>query len=293
MYIYDTGASPRKPGGRIKKREIRPQYQGRPVNVVKKIACCPNGDMVIAELHLYRVYLLGWDGKCKVQLNSPEADKQKQIGLCYGIVVSTAYILILDNTKFIKVFQQDGRYYSCFSNGYDNRLIAINGDQRVLLADLNNNTMTFHTCPDGRLIKTIKYDVGPVVLYGSIVVNSRNQILHHFLPRDSVYSKVVATDYSGRQVFAFTPRIDEDLTGRKVWPRGIACDTYDNIYIVMCVEDGFIVRLHTGHLHKYSATGAFLGCLAKGLSDPWDLSITHDNTSLVIANWDAILIFPI
>ena len=240
--------------------------------------------MVISD-YTYIIYLLGWDGKCKVQLTSPEADKQKQISYVLGIVVSTGYILVLDTTKFIKVFQQDGSYYGCFSNGCENKLIAVNRDQHVLLGDPGNKIMTFHTCPDGQLIKTNKYDVGPVSDYGSIVVNSKNQILHRFRPRDSVYSKVIASDDSGKQVFAFTPRIDEDMAGAYVCPVGIVCDTYDNIYVAMYAD--------TGHVHKYSPTGTFLGCLAKGLPSPWDLSITHDDTSLVVANYNSILILPI
>ena len=290
MYIYDTGASPRQPGGRIEKREIRPQYQGEPVKA-GRIVCCPNGDMVIATWN-DQVYLLGWDGRCKVKLTSPEADEQKQKSVVRGIAVSTGYILVLDKTKFIKVFQQDSSYYGCFSNGYENKHIAVNRDRHVLLGDPDNKIMTFHTCPDGQLIKTIKYDTGPVSWHGSIVVNSKNQILHHFTPRDSVYSKVIASDDSGQEVFAFTPTIDEDMAGAYVWPSGIVCDTHDNIYVAMCVWKNYI-QTDTGHVHKYSPTGAFLGCLAKGLHCPCDLSITHDDTSLVVANSRSILILPI
>ena len=131
------------------------------------------------------------------------------------------------------------------------------------------------------VLRKVKCKIGT---YSNMVVNSRNQILLHVLPSSSVYSKIVAIDYSGNEVFSFTPWIDEDVTRKGVWSGGIVCDDEDYIYIAMCVAG----RENTGHIHKYSPTGGFLQCIAQGLYWPFDLSFSPDG-SLMIANANSVL----
>ena len=81
------------------------------------------------------------------------------------------------------------------------------------------------------------------------------------------------------------PIVDENVTNRWVLPQGIVCDAYDNIYVAMRL----LGENNTGHIHKYSSTGEFLGCIVKGLYSLQDMEITTDG-SLIVANWNSILI---
>ncbi|XP_072014845.1 uncharacterized protein [Amphiura filiformis] len=262
-------------------REYHPEHQGKELGC-HCITCCPNGDMVMSCND--ELYLLDGDGKCKMQLISTETDSDRKIGkyICNICVSPLGYICVVSySCRFVHVFTTEGKYIQCFTPDYNTSLewkyLAIDTKGQLLVGDWETNMITIHTCPDGRVVNKIKCSIG---YNGSMVVNSKNQILIHYHPAGSVYSKVVAIDYSGNEVFSFTPKVDEDVNGGGVVSHGIVCDDNDNIYVAMMIS---ALVYDTGHIHRYSPTGAFIQCIVRGLYSPLDLSMTPDG-SLVVAN---------
>ncbi|XP_072036484.1 mitogen-activated protein kinase kinase kinase 21-like [Amphiura filiformis] len=260
----------------------------------KRIACCPNGDVVIGALS--KVYILSGESNqtarvtCIIQVTPT----------IWSIAVSPqGHIITVDGSRKVKVFDKRGEVLHDIStlmgdedlrSQVEPTCIAVDKEGRILVADSWKDVLTVHSFPGGEVMSKIKRRIHSI--HSTIAVNSRSQILHHFRSTGSVYSQVAAIDYSGHEVFSFIPKIDEELTtGKKVRPRGIVCDAYDNIYIIVKVVVGFVSFENTGHLHKYSPTGGFLGCLAKGLYKPCGLAITTDGSALKIADHNSILTY--
>ena len=97
-------------------RWIEARHQGKLI-VVQQVACCDNGDMVVGAPHRKgELYIIGDDGESKVKLATHEADEEKQIGKVRGITISQqGHILIVDGTKYVKVFTSTWKYLHCFS----------------------------------------------------------------------------------------------------------------------------------------------------------------------------------
>ena len=145
--------------------------------------------------------------------------------------------------------------------------------------------VTIHNLPPSKLVNTqgLKLTIGS----SSSVFMTRNHeihiLFHHFYSSRLVYSQVVAVDQEGDEVFSSSPRIDENITNKWAWAEGVACDAYGNMYVGMRVLGDGAAR----HIHKYDSTGAFIGCLIKGLNKLSGLGIAP-NGSLVITDLDSI-----
>ncbi|XP_072018959.1 mitogen-activated protein kinase kinase kinase 7-like [Amphiura filiformis] len=279
--------------GACRKREYHPEHQGKQLGCCHT-ACCPNGDMVMASWE--KLYLIDGDGKCKMPLISTETDADRNINCVYNISVSPlGYIFVVSySCRYVHVFTVEGKYLHCFTpdgdsnTSFKTKCLAIDREGRLLVGDREMNTITIHTCQDGKMVN--KINCSKIGKNASMIVNSKNQILIHSNPvyNTARYSTVVAIDYSDNEVFSFTPKIDEDVSGRHVRPCGIVCDDNDNIYVAMLIDVQGVVVFDTGHIHKYSPTGEFLQCIARGLFHPCDLSMTPDG-SLLVANEKSIL----
>ncbi|XP_072021684.1 uncharacterized protein [Amphiura filiformis] len=278
-------------------REIHPEHQGKQLGCCH-IACCPNGDMVMADWD--KLYLLDGDGKCKIQLSSTETDYDRKMNGVYNICVSPlGYICISYSCRYVHVFTAEGKYNHCFTlagvsyPSFKTKYLAIDREGQLLVGDWKKDIISIHKWPGGRVLGRvdnggeIKYSIG---YNASMVVNRKNQILiHSRTSHNSVYSKVEAIDYSGNKVFRFTPKIDENLTDMVVVSHGIVCDDNDNIYVAMSIGvDDCRTVFNTGHIHQYSPTGTFLQCLSRGLHSPLDLSMAPDG-SLLVADEKSIL----
>ncbi|XP_072037249.1 mitogen-activated protein kinase kinase kinase 9-like [Amphiura filiformis] len=260
----------------------------------KRIACCPNGDIVIGAES--EVYILGGSGNRETRVTASVTPR------IWSIAVSPqGHILTVDGTRKAKVFDERWTFshdISTLMGDEDPRsqveptCMTVDKEGRILVGDFWKDILTVHSFPDGEVMIKIKCRIHSI--HSTIAVNSRSQILQHFRSHGSVYSQVAAIDYLGHEVFSFTPKIDEDLSiGNNVRPRGIVCDEYDNIYTIMKASKGFKSFENTGHLHKYSPTGGFLGCLAKGLYKPSGLAITTDGSALKIADHNSILTYSL
>ncbi|XP_072045243.1 uncharacterized protein [Amphiura filiformis] len=277
-------------------REIHPEYQGKSLES-DRIACCPNGDIVMSCYE--NLYLLDADGKCKMQLKSTETDSKKQIAkIVTNLCVSPlGYIFVVNSTStFVHVFNVDGQYLHCFntltapesdSYAYDgtDRYLAIDREGKLLVDDPNRGIITIHTCPDGKIVNTIRCSLITSNYGANMAVNSKNQILiQSFMVHLAGihYKAAVAIDYSGEEVFRFTPKTTDKI---RLWPGAVICDDQDNIYIVIKSRGA-----NAGHIHIYSPTGRFLQCLTSGLHKPIDLALTHDG-SLMVSNSKSILLY--
>ncbi|XP_072024604.1 uncharacterized protein [Amphiura filiformis] len=290
-------------------KEIHPRYQGK-LLLSQKVACCPNGDMVVS-VGVW-LYLCDSDGKSKTKLKLPDVDADLNT-IHFVCVSSLGHIcVLLDWGVFVYVFDEDGKYLHRFSTFtpqddftiYHNRNIircmTTDGDGNVLVGSCERKKITIHSCHDGEVVSTIEW-VPAIGFQPRMTVNSKKQILIQFVPlaqplfgSQLTRCRVAAIDYTGKEMFRFKPRMQQyegDTNGTdRSPPRGIVCDDEDNIYIAM--DPGIFGVYNEGHIHKYSSTGTFLQCIAKGLHNPCDLSMTRDG-SLVVANIKSILIFKL
>ncbi|XP_072043239.1 uncharacterized protein [Amphiura filiformis] len=276
------------------KREIQ---LGQPV-MARRIALHPNGNMVVS--YMKQVHLLDGDGKYKMSLTSPEtAGPWSDYIIAVCISPQGNVYIIQRHSHIVRVFSESGTYLHSFSiltEGADPSTAVyplcavIDRDGNLLVSDSERGVITIHACPGGEITSHIKLKVQDTTYVMKGIVNSKKQILWYCTPIGSVYSKVVAIDYSGNELYSFTPKIEEDPDEACVYPGGMVCDSYDNVFIALHVWD----RANTGHIHKYSSTdGAFLECTDKRLYRPCDLSMTLDGSSIAVANLTSILIYSL
>ena len=199
-------------------------------------------------------------------------------------VLPQGYILILSH-KYVWVFDLEGLFVNRFDTLTRPECIAVDRSRegQVLVSDMGKGILRIHSCPTGKVVNTIRTAKR---FTSNIVVNSKNQILLYFNPPGSVYSKVVAIDYSGNEVFSFTPRVDTDMSGEGVLPGRIVCDEEDCIYIAIRAS----YKADVGQIHRYSPTGVFVQYIARGLHRPCDLTFSFER-SLIVANRKSILVY--
>ncbi len=259
------------------------------------IAFNTNGDMVVAR-YGQQAHLLDSDGNHKRSLNIPDTVK-KWTQIIISVSISTqGHVYIAEySSHLIRVFCESGAYLHSFSTlreGEDPSIpvypivTVIDRDGNLLVID-NVHSITIHTCPSGKITGHIQYKVYARYVPIGCAVNSKNQILLHYSPLDTKYSRVVAIDYSGNESYSFTPKIDEDVSEESVGGYGIVCDSNDNVIIALHAWN----TPNTGHIHMYNPTGEFIKCIAKGLYYPYDLSVTQDGSSIAVANGNSVLIY--
>lgn len=274
-------------------REISPVDDTRKSLKANRVACRRTGGQLLVSDWLDNVYTLNGDGVYRSSLLMSDDKHARPLGRVEGLAVTRDYTFVVDATKYVKVFDaHNDKYVDSFSSFTDEenpnmhadlRCLTTNRNGKVLVGDCYRKVITTHTYPTGQVESKVQYNMTHT---GRICVNSKNDILCHYRPDESALSKVaVINATTGDEILSFEPKIDEDIQGKKVRPRGIVCDTNDNIYIAMCVSG----TNKTGHVHKYSKTGAFLRCIAKGLFLPMDLEITPDG-SIIVANKRSLVV---
>ncbi len=257
------------------------------------IAFHTNGDIVVA--YGQQPHLLDSDGNHKRSLNIPDTAKKWTHFITSVSISPQGHVYIAEcHSYLIRVFSESGAYLHNFStlrkgdpSTPANPIGTIIDREGNLLVIDRIHGITIHTCPSGEIIGHIQYKVYARYVRIGCAVNSKNQILLHYTPKDTKYSRVVAIDYSGNELYSFTPKIDQDVSKDCVYGCGIVCDSNDNVIIVSRV----FPTSHTGHIHMYSPTGTFIKCIAKGLYFPRNLSITQDGSSIAVANENSVLIY--
>ncbi len=244
-----------------------------------RIACCLNKDLVIGGNLPGQLYILNPDGAYKMHLTTPQDDKKSQIGTVWSLAVtSLGDILVADDSRYMKVFNINGKYQHCFTTSQSSD-IALDRLGNVVAGD------TVYTYPEGKFKSTLN-------CYGErhIAINSRDQIIFNYFSASSIYDKIVVMDFYGNEVLTFTPEVNEDVTDKLVIVQGIKCDVHDNIYVAMSVRRNYEVMPRTGHIHKYNPSGVFTRCIASGLQNPTDLAL-EQNGSLFVADFSSILVY--
>ena len=270
----------------VAERKIYPGYPDNQENGC--LAGCTNGDMVVAT-KATEFFIHGSDGKIKMPLTSLQKYSQEQVGKINGIVVSPqGHIFIINSqTRSVMVFSAHGAYTHSFGtlNFTDDpntdvqlECIAIDKEGYVLVGDSKRNVITVHFSPRGGVAK--RFGCKGIPRIRRMAVNSKKQILLQLSPTETCCD-IIAIDYTGKEVFRFTPRIDKNAgqgkvnvvkEGVKTQICGLVCDERDQIYVAMSRAS----RPGTGHIHKYSPTGAFLQCVMNGMRDVFGLSIMPD-----------------
>ncbi len=267
----------------------------------------PNGDMVVTIDK--QVTLLDNDGKYKASLNSPDTGRVWPDYIRSITISPQGHVYIVQQKcPLIRVFNESGKYLHSFTiltasenpnTPVDPTDAVIDRDGNLLVIESNRVVITVHTCPGGEITSQIK----PKVRRGNLIninvtVNSRKHILLHYSPHMSRCSRVVGMDYSGNELYHFIPMIDEDISKRLVGPCQIVCDSDDNIFIAMVVVElsntgALMPKWNTGHIHKYSPTGAFLQCIDRGLYHSYGLSMAPDGSSIAVANGNNIVTYDL
>ena len=267
---------------------------------LRRVASLPDGNIVAVDRSKLLIYdSNGWQ---KASVTSPATlDRNNQIGWVWGIAISREnHLVVVDDRRYAKVFQDDGEYVRSFSTALpgeeiinpDNEMsVAMDTDGNFLVGDSGSGTIAIHCNTDGRVLQRIKCKMENT---NRMVVNSKKEIIYCSHPKDSDHPKIVAIDHKGDEVFAFTPSVNECVsTGKVVEAGGIICDVCDNIYVSLNVKKGLYFDPYTGHIHKYSSAGSFLGCIVNRLYHPLDLAITSDSLSMIVANHNSILVFAL
>ena len=273
------------------------QHEGKPL-LITKIACCPNGEIAATEstATYKRITILTPDHDAEdVQTYRRRVFRETDDEIrTKDLLVSKEGHVIQVQTDRVAIFDRNLKQiqeFSVQSAGNDpNEVYLLSGtiDRKDNLLLYDRQRVIIHKLPSGKLVNTLRLKL--TIGSDSSVFMTRNHenhiLFHHFYSSRLVYSQVVAVDQEGNEVFSFSPRIDENITNKWVWAEGIACDAYGNIYVGMRV----LGEGATGHIHKYDPTGAFIGCLIKGLNKLSGLGITP-NGSLVITDLDSIRIY--
>ncbi len=258
-----------------------------------------------------KVDILDMDGKYRASLNSPDIGGRVWPDSIWSIAISPQGHVYIVQRKcpLIRVFNESGKYLESFTilaesenpntNVYPTDT-DIDTDGNLLVVELVRGVITVHTCPGGKISSQIKL---PKVRRNNflnimVTVNSKKHILLHYSPHISECSRVVAMDYSGNELYHFTPMIDEDVSKGWLCPGDMVCDSDDNVFIALLVEERSntgksIAKLNTGHIHKYSPTGVFLQCIDRGLHWPIGLTMAPDGSSIAVANVATILTYNV
>ncbi len=275
-----------------------------------RIACCPNGDMVVADnFEKHHRYMLTKDGEYKTAM-MPQVHS---INYVSSIAINPdGYIAVTDWTSpFVTIFDPAGNFVHQFQAAPDaseNELrgLAVDTGGNLIVQDCQQCTITRYSCPDGRQLSQATVG-GTTHELPRIAIDKKGQLIFYddTSSTSTGATKVIALNHAGEEVFSISPQIGERVSGKtysgmEVGLCGLTMGgENDDIFIAMkiCIHNidtysSRIGRSNTGHIHRYNSMGEFQQCIIRGLHSPHDLAMTPDG-SLVIANDDSILKYSV
>ena len=247
------------------------------------IAGCPNGDIALADEGYKRVVTFGLDGEFKSKLQET-SKKSRGTGdetpdPCGVAINSLGHYVVVDKTKYVKVYDSKGRFldeFECDNKRSHNAKavsVAIDSKDLIIIGDKSRAVLTIHS-PDGSLLDRLELTLKPWF----IAVNSKEQIIIS----DFEAGTILGIDYRGNTQFTMETIVD----GERIKAAGICCDANDDIF----------VALHSGEekgtypICQYNPWGKFLGCIARGLYHPLGMCFTPDGT-LAVADTSSVKLF--
>ncbi len=222
----------------------------------------------------------------------------KRIGkVVEDITTSSSGFLAVYDVRKVKIFHHEGTYQHNFNTSLEThpkslrpglKCVAIDKNGNVIVGDWKGGLLTIHNM-NGELMGTLQTK-NMEYLSRICCMNRKRHILCCCDPLGAVYPEVTVLDYSGEQVGKFMPKI-ETTGDEEVKAMGLVVDAHDNIYVALCLLRGRFKLNNSGHIHKYSPSGVFIGCISKGLYSPCDLALTKD--VLTVADFESVKMLPI
>lgn len=263
--------------------------------LVQQVVCCPNGDIVAVENGIAHA-TYPFSQICILDRANGKTTRRQFQKRTNAVAVSKEGYIVQVCRRVVNILDKNLNHIRHFSvPSVENTSVrykilsgSVDCNDRIFFYDKGQRVWV-HSFSTGQLITSFQMERKILTNSGqAIALNSNDQILVHLSPQGETYSKVIVIDYTGKEVFTIAPTVDEDLTRRWVWAQGVVCDEYNNIYVglrVMGLDN-------SSHIHKYSPTGRFIGCIVRGLYMIKKLDFAKDG-SLVVADWKAIHIYKV
>ncbi len=253
------------------------------------IAISPSGDIVIADPSKKAVLVFAPDGQHKFNLKSPRGKPEGKLRTPQDVAVSSqGNIMVVDLTKFVKMFSADGKFVHSFHTSSrpapDEKIgtycIDVDNQGQIVVGNYEKKTITIHDSVDG----SVKEQIMPSLKPNFLAVNSQEQIVIG----DPKSKKVCILDYAGKEITSWDPVVE----GAPCIPMGVACNDNDDIFIsVVKMNKSGKGKLNTGCILQYSKTGLFIGCVAKDLYYPMGMTFALDGKTLAVANYTTGALF--
>ncbi|XP_022108359.1 tripartite motif-containing protein 2-like [Acanthaster planci] len=241
------------------------------------VTVCPDGGIAVADMGLWTrgitVFASDWTYETFIKF----ADTPRDVASVNNCLV------VADNTCNVKVY--DARRSQAFQfvttpmdidaqTPVNIVSVAVREDGTLLVGDVERRVVTEHRPTDGRLLHTIPTNVPPYFLD----VGPEGRLLLSGLDTGEV------EEISGESKSIFTVR-PVIASGDQVSCRGVCYGKDGSFYVVVHGKESNI-----GHIHKYSSTGEFLGCVAQDLYDPNGIALTAQG-ELAVADCFSVKVY--
>ncbi|XP_072025200.1 E3 ubiquitin-protein ligase TRIM71-like [Amphiura filiformis] len=251
------------------------------------IAVYPSGDIAVCDREAKRIIIYSRAGEVQFEVISPPEKSKHCVNTpCDVAITSDAFLLMVDGSKLVKIFDDKGFFLRAFNTQGPHETpdasvslcgVAVDDKDRIAVADCGRCAITLHYS-DGTLIKQIRCKCHP----GFIAINSSYQILISAYP----LGKVEVMDYDGNLLFWFNVMIE----GRRHKIGGIIVDTQDNMWIGVYDHLEPQQDEKAGSVHVYTPEGLYLGCVARRLHKPVGIAFTKEG-DLAVVDYHRIRIF--
>ena len=245
------------------------------LSCARGVATSNNNAFVVADLGSAKVKVFNQQGQLQVSMDTKSDPTQDQVSNIREVAVGLDnQCFVTDKTQFVRVFDATGKYLQKFTTcpppndtpSSDGKMLAqlsglaIDDEDCLLVGEIKNKYVSRHS-QDGSHLTTIQTSIAPwylASLHGQIIISS------------SIEQTVQVVDQSGRLLHT--------LQGPDNWmPTGVCC-SLDTIYVCNFASD-------CNGVYAFSASGEYLGCVTKEVSDPTGVALVDGGKKLVVAQW--------
>ncbi|XP_071800805.1 uncharacterized protein [Asterias amurensis] len=196
-----------------------------------------------------------------------------------------SFVIAVDETKFVRVYNRNEtstpprNFVTVHASEVkktqvDLRCVAVKEDGDIVVGDAKSKVLSELSLIDGSIIRVVPVQTPPDFL----AVNKYSQMLV-----SGEYSGTAEVlDSDGVRQFTITPYVNN----AKVRCCTGVCWSKSGIYLAMHNK---VKR--SGHVHHYDDKGIFIECVIQGLILPQGISLTEDETRLIIADDHSVQIF--
>ncbi|XP_071786931.1 E3 ubiquitin-protein ligase TRIM33-like [Asterias amurensis] len=237
-------------------------------------ASLPEDEIAVADYGNSRVGIYNTTGHQKKTINLPHGPR--------AVAAFKNQLVIVDQTNSVKMYNRNGNKMFEFHTVPHSEVcktsvnlfsVAVMKDT-IMVGDLMRSVITKHRSSDGSLISTVSVQTPPWYL----AIDSKDRVVVSGGSRH----QVDIVGLTGTTLFSINP----NFNSRQVrYCTGVCCDS-SAIYIA--VDNG---DCNTGHIHQYDTQGRFLNCIARGLYNPFGISLTSDGQQLAVADNKSMKIY--